>query len=92
MQISVTRGVLPARTISCLPFYQADFDNWTAKGNVFPVQAMKACSGSRGVALLVLNLDTKWRRNNLIMRAEGGIGGACGPGLLPVHSIRVLDL
>jgi len=91
MQVSVTRGVLPARRISCLPFYQADFGNWTAKGNVFPVQAMKACSGRKGVAPLILNLDIKWRRNNLIMGADGGIGVATGPGLLPVHSIRVLD-
>jgi len=65
----VTSGVLPARRIGCLPFYQADFDNWTAKGKVFPVQAMRACSGSGGVAPLILNHDTKLWRNNLIMRA-----------------------
>jgi len=44
------------------------------------------------VAPLILNLNTKWRRNNLIMGAEGGIGVATGPGLLPAHSMRVLDL
>jgi hypothetical protein len=52
---------------------------------------MKASSGSRGVAPLILNLDTKWEKNNLIMGAEGGIGVATEPGLLPVHSIRVLN-
>jgi hypothetical protein len=86
MQISVSRGVLHARRISCLPFYQADFNNWMAKFIVFPVQVMKACCGSRGVAPLTLNLDT----NNLLMGAEGGLGVARGPGLLPVHSVRVL--
>ena len=44
------------------------------------------------MAPLILTLDTKWRRNNLFMGAEGGIGVATGPGLLPVHCIRVLDL
>jgi hypothetical protein len=92
MQISVTRGVLSARRISCLPFHQIDFDNWTAKCTVFLFQAMKACGGSTGVAPLILNLDTKWRRNNLFMGAEGGILVAGGPGLLPVRSIRILDL
>jgi len=63
-----------------------------AKSKVLPVQAMKACSRSGGVAPLILNLDNKCRRNNLLMGAEGGIGVAWGPGLLPVHSIRVMDL
>jgi len=44
------------------------------------------------VTPLILNLDTKWRRNSLFMGAEGGIGVATGPGLLPVHSMRVLDI
>jgi len=88
----VTTGILPARRISCLPFYQANFENWTAKGTVFPVQATKAWSGSRGVVPLILNLDTKWSRNDLYIVAERGIGVATGPGLLPVYSIRVLDL
>ena len=44
------------------------------------------------MAPLILNLDTTWWRNNLFMGAEGGIGVACGPGSLPVHCIRVLDL
>ena len=41
---------------------------------------------------LILNLDTKWSRNDLYIVAERGIGVATGPGLLPVYSIRVLDL
>jgi hypothetical protein len=31
------------------------------KSNVDPVNAIKACRGSRGIALLVLNLGTRWR-------------------------------
>ena len=58
MQRSVTEGVLPARRISCLPFYQAEFDNWTAMCKV-SVSSLKACIGSRGVAPPILNLDTK---------------------------------
>ena len=56
------------------------------------VSSLKACSGSRGVAPLILNLDTKLWRNNLFMGVEGGISVATGPGLLPVQSIRDLDL
>ena len=47
---------------------------------------MKACSGSRGVTPLILNLDTKWRRNNLFM--EGGGGGS----LAPAHSNKHCEL
>jgi hypothetical protein len=31
------------------------------KGRVVPVNTMKAYSGSRGIASLILNHDTKWR-------------------------------
>ena len=75
----MTRGALPARRISCFPFCQADFDNWTAKGKVLPVQAVKACIGSGGVTPLILKLDTKLRRNNLLMGAEG-VGHRCSMG------------
>jgi hypothetical protein len=90
MQGSVTRGVLSARRIRCLPFYQADFGNWTDKDKVFHVQAMKACCGRRGVAPLILNLDTKWR-GKFDNEDGGGIGVTTGPDVLPFHSIRVLN-
>jgi hypothetical protein len=53
---------------------------------------MEACSGNGGTVPLVLNFDTMWRRNNLIMGAEGGIDVACGPGLFLFHFIGVLVL
>jgi hypothetical protein len=31
------------------------------KGNAFPVHAMKAYTGSRGIGLLIPNLDTRWK-------------------------------
>jgi hypothetical protein len=31
------------------------------KGKVLPVRAMKAYSGSAGIAPLILNLSTRWR-------------------------------
>jgi hypothetical protein len=31
------------------------------KAEVFPVQAVKAYGGSRGIAPLILNLGTRWR-------------------------------
>jgi hypothetical protein len=67
----VTRGVLPARRISCFLYYESDCGNWTAKGIVFRFLAMKACSGRRGVAPLILILDNKRKRKNLIMRVKG---------------------
>jgi hypothetical protein len=32
------------------------------KDKVFSVQTMKACRGSRGIAPLILNVNTKWRK------------------------------
>jgi hypothetical protein len=44
-----------------VPQHRTSYMHLKGKGEVFPVHAMRAYRGSRGIAPLILNLSTRWR-------------------------------
>jgi hypothetical protein len=44
-----------------VPQHRTAYMHLKGKGEVFPVHAMKAYRGRRGIAPLLLNLSTRWR-------------------------------
>jgi hypothetical protein len=93
MQRTVTRGVVPAGRISRLPFNQPTLETGQPSVNKFSLS--KPWMHVEGAEVWLHSFLTSiLSRGEIICSGGwrgGGIGVACGPGLLPVRSIRVLN-